>query len=80
MSLVLTRQFRGLGILLPFKMLGAEDFRKALTEKIQLAQYFCEKLKQDTAWKIIVEPELSVSVFRYDYVDKTIEELNDINQ
>jgi aromatic-L-amino-acid decarboxylase len=80
MSLELTRPFRGLGIWLPFKMLGAEAFRKALTEKIQLSQYFCEKLKQDTVWKIIAEPELSLTVFRYDDINKTIEELNDINQ
>ncbi|MFT5451507.1 MAG: aromatic-L-amino-acid decarboxylase [Enterobacterales bacterium] len=80
MSLELTRPFRGLGVWLPFKMLGADAFRKALTEKIELAQYFCEKIKQDTVWKIIAEPELSLTVFRYDEVDKTIEELNDINQ
>jgi aromatic-L-amino-acid decarboxylase len=80
MSLELTRPFRGLGIWLPFKMLGADAFRKALNEKIELAQYFCEKLKQDTIWKIIAEPELSITVFRYDEVGKTIEELNDINQ
>jgi len=79
MSLELTRPFRGLGIWLPFKMLGADAFRNALSEKIQLANYFHTKLKENEAWKIIAEPELSITVFRYDDKKKTMQELNIIN-
>jgi len=80
MSLELTRPFRGLGIWLAFKMLGAGVFREALEEKLQLADYFCDQISKCDDWKIVAEPELSLTVFRYQNNAKTKQQLNHINQ
>jgi aromatic-L-amino-acid decarboxylase len=80
MSLELTRPFRGLAVWLPFKMLGADVFRNALDEKLELANYFYEQIKKTGRWKIIASPELSLTVFRYDDPQVSPELLNQINR
>ena len=80
MSLELTRPFRGLGVWLPFKMLGAEVFRKALGEKLELANYFYQKICQSGRWEIIAAPDLSLTVFRYNNQQLSVDELNRINR
>jgi aromatic-L-amino-acid/L-tryptophan decarboxylase len=80
MSLELTRPFRGLAIWLPFKMLGVNTFRKALEEKLDLAQYFHNKLKDNQQWEIVAAPDLSITVFRYHDSCTTPEVLNQLNQ
>ncbi len=80
MSLELTRPFRGLGIWLPFKVLGASVFRRALEEKLDLAHYFHNEIQKNQIWEIIAPPELSLTVFRYYNPQKTVEELNSINR
>jgi len=80
MSLELSRPFRGLGVWLPFKMVGAAVFREALEEKLELATYFHQSLKSDQRWEIVASPELSITVFRYVDSRKTKEELNRLNQ
>ena len=80
MSLELTRPFRGLGIWLPFKMLGAEVFRQALNEKLELADYFYQSLSRQSHWKIIAEPELSLTVFKYHANNFSADELDVINR
>lgn len=80
MSLEMTRPFRGLGIWLPFKLFGAGVFRQTLDEKLQLASYFHEKLSQNSQWKIVAAPELSLTVFRYQDDALGTEQLNRINQ
>jgi len=79
MSLELTRPFRGLGIWLPFKMLGAGAFRKELDEKLDLAQYFHKLLSNIKHWQIIASPELTLTVFRYYNPQFSKEELYAIN-
>ena len=80
MSLELTRPFRGLGVWLPFKMLGAGSFRDALQEKLQLASYFHQKISQSNRWEIIAAPELSLTVFRYNNPRLNVAELNAVNK
>ncbi len=80
MSLELTRPFRGLGVWLPFKMLGVEVFQQALEEKLQLADYFHRQISQQNHWKIISQPELSLTVFKYYDNDKSADDLDSINR
>jgi aromatic-L-amino-acid decarboxylase len=80
MSLELTRPFRGLGIWLPFKMLGADVFRQALNEKLELAEYFHQSLMHHKQWKIIANPELSLTVFKFHNDDLTAESIDEINR
>ncbi len=80
LSLELTRPTRGLAIWLPFKMHGVQAFRQTLQEKLDLANYFYQKLKQQKCWKIIAPPELSLTVFKFDNTDLSIEALNKINR
>ena len=76
----LTRPFRGLAVWLPFKMLGAEVFRKSLDEKLELASYFFQQLLRSGRWEIIAAPELSLTVFRHNNPRQSTDELNRINQ
>ena len=80
MSLELTRPFRGLGIWLPFKVLGAGVFKTALKEKLFLSKYFQDEIKKKDCWEIIAPPELSLTVFRFYDKQMDKEELNRINQ
>lgn len=60
----LTRPFRGLRLWLSLQILGVTYFRKALEEKLLLANFFYEKisaLNNVEAFK----PDLSIVVFRY---------------
>ncbi|MCF6192935.1 MAG: aminotransferase class V-fold PLP-dependent enzyme [Kangiellaceae bacterium] len=79
MSLELTRPFRGLAIWLPLKMLGANAFREALTEKLELADYFYQKVASNPQWQIVAKPQLSITVFKYSNNSMSIEQQNYIN-
>lgn len=61
----LSKHFRGLRLWLPLKLIGLEPFRAALEEKIQLARYFYEELKEIEGIELGPYPELSVVTFRY---------------
>ena len=61
----LTKHFRGLRLWLPLKIHGLKPFRSALEEKLQLAKYFYEKIKNTKGFVTGPEPELSVVTFRY---------------
>lgn len=61
----LSKHFRGLRLWLPLKLLGVNPFRDALEEKIQLARYFYERLKEIKGFELGPYPELSVVTFRY---------------
>ncbi|MCP3674752.1 MAG: aminotransferase class V-fold PLP-dependent enzyme [Gammaproteobacteria bacterium] len=80
MSLELTRPFRGLGVWLPFKMLGAGTFKKALEEKLELADYFYDCIEKSGDWEIIAKNDLSLSVFRYNHTNYSVDQLNKINR
>jgi len=60
----LSRPFRGLGVWLPFKLLGAEAFRDALDEKLDLAQRAAAALHAMDGIEVVADPQLSVVAFR----------------
>lgn len=59
-----TRHFRGLRMWLSIKLHGLERFRKALDEKLLLAQYAYERLKEIEGIKLGPFPQLSCTTFR----------------
>ncbi len=61
----LTKHFRGLRMWLPLKLFGLEPFKSALKEKIFLARYFYEKLKEHPDFELGPYPDLSVVIYRY---------------
>lgn len=61
----LTKHFRGLRLWLPLKLLGIAPFRAALEEKLLLARYFYENIKQVPGFEVGSYPDLSVVTFRY---------------
>jgi glutamate/tyrosine decarboxylase-like PLP-dependent enzyme len=61
----LTKHYRSLRLWLPLKLLGVAPFRACLEEKLLLAQYFYDKIKNTKGFEVLLEPQLSVVVFRY---------------
>ncbi len=61
----LSKHFRGLRLWLPLKIHGLKPFRAALEEKLLLAKYFYEKIKNTEGFEAGPEPELSIVTFRY---------------
>jgi glutamate/tyrosine decarboxylase-like PLP-dependent enzyme len=61
----LSRNFRGVRLWLPLKLLGIGAFRAALEEKLLLARYAYEALRRLDAFEVGPEPDLSVVLFRY---------------
>lgn len=61
----LSKHFRGLRMWLPLQFFGVQPFRAALKEKLLLARYFYDKIKDIDGIKVGPEPELSVAFFRY---------------
>lgn len=61
----LSKHFRGLRLWLPLKLLGVVPFRAALEEKILLARYAYDKLKEIENIEIGNYPDLSIITFRY---------------
>jgi aromatic-L-amino-acid/L-tryptophan decarboxylase len=77
----LTREFRGLRIWLPLKMLGIKPFREQLDDKLNLAQWFTEQLLQIPNIRIVAYPQLSILAFKlepsgYDLSPKELDNLN----
>jgi aromatic-L-amino-acid/L-tryptophan decarboxylase len=60
----LSRPFRGLSMWLPLQLHGVDAFRSALEEKLDLARYVYEELRDTTSLEVPWEPELSVVAFR----------------
>ena len=60
----LSRDFRGLRVWLPLKMHGADAFRDALDEKLDLARDACEAVRAMPHVEIVAEPQLSLFAFR----------------
>lgn len=62
----LTRDFRGLRMWLPLKMLGASTFREALEEKLYLAAMAAKAIDESgiPGLRVIVPPELSIFTFK----------------
>lgn len=60
----LSRDYRGLRIWLPLKLLGIEPFREQLDEKLDLIQYTVEELRKIEGIEIVAEPQLTILAFR----------------
>jgi aromatic-L-amino-acid decarboxylase len=60
----LSRDFRGLRVWLPLKMHGVGAFRRALDEKLDLAEWVVEELRTIPGLEIVAEPQLSLLAFR----------------
>jgi glutamate/tyrosine decarboxylase-like PLP-dependent enzyme len=61
----LTKHFRGLRLWLPLKLFGLAPFRAALSETIQLARYFHQKIQSIDGFEVGPTPDLSVVTYRY---------------
>ena len=64
MSPELSRDFRGLRVWLPFKLLGAGAFRASLDEKLDLARWAAQRLRELPQIEVVTDPELSIVAFR----------------
>lgn len=76
MSPELSRDFRGLRIWLPLKLLGADAFRHNLDEKLDLAEWAWQQLEQMPGFECLDPPQLSVVPFRYRPKTGSIDEFN----
>lgn len=76
----LSRDFRGLRIWLPFRMHGAGAFRRQLDEKLDLAAWATDEMRQVPELEILAEPQLSLVVFRLHPKGCTAEELDRLNR
>ncbi len=65
----LSRDFRGLRVWLPLKLLGIEPFRQQLDEKLDLAAYATDELKKIDGMEMVAEPQLSILAFRHRSLD-----------
>ena len=61
----LSRSFRGLAVWLPVKLHGLGAFRAALDEKLDLARYLYDRLRESEHLDVPWEPELTVVAFRH---------------
>jgi glutamate/tyrosine decarboxylase-like PLP-dependent enzyme len=61
----LTKHFRGLRLWLPLKYFGVSPFRAALEEKLFLARYFHEQIREVDGFSVGGYPDLSVATFWY---------------
>jgi aromatic-L-amino-acid decarboxylase len=60
----LSRDFRGLRVWLPLRMHGIGPFRRNLEEKLRLARWAAERLREIPGIEIVAEPQLSILAFR----------------
>jgi aromatic-L-amino-acid decarboxylase len=60
----LSRDFRGLRVWLPLKLHGADAFRDALDEKLDLAEWLFRALRDTPGFELPWEPDLTVVPFR----------------
>ena len=60
----LSRDFRGLRVWLPLRMHGAAPFRRNLEEKLALARWAADALREIPNVEIVAEPQLSILAFR----------------
>lgn len=76
----LSRPFRGLRVWLPFKMAGAGAFRALLEEKLELARWAADRLREMEGIEMLAEPQLSLLAFRLASAGVSEEELDALNQ
>ncbi len=61
----LSRDFRGLRVWLPLKLHGADAFREALDEKLDLSAWLYQELRSTPGFELPWPPDLTVVAFRY---------------
>ncbi len=71
----LSRDFRGLRLWLPLMLHGVAAFREQLAEKLALARWFYEELRDDASFEMLDEPQLSIVAFRLRAPDAEAERL-----
>jgi len=76
----LSRSFRGLRAWLPIKVNGIAPFRDNLDEKMDLAIWATERLREIDNIEIVAEPQLSLLAFRLKKPGSSKEELNRLNR
>jgi aromatic-L-amino-acid/L-tryptophan decarboxylase len=76
----LSRGFRGLRVWLPVKMHGIGPFRRNLEEKLELARWACERLREIPGMEIVAEPQLSIVAFRLAPPGAGAEQLDSLNR
>ena len=76
----LSRDFRGLRVWLPLKLVGAAAFREALDEKLDLAAWALAELRTVPEIEVIAPPELSLLAFRWHRAGLSEPELNAANR
>ena len=76
----LTRDFRGLRIWLPLKMHGIEPFRDELEEKLELARWAADCLREIEYVEVVAEPQLSTLAFRVDPPGVEGEDADELNR
>ena len=72
----LTRPFRGLRLWLPLKLAGVGAFRAAVEEKLLLAEYFYERIREIDGFETGGPPDLSIVAFRYVPADGDANDFN----
>lgn len=72
----LSRDFRGLRVWLPLKLLGAGAFRDQLDEKLDLIEVVAEGLRGIEGIELVAEPQLTILAFRLVREDADPEALN----
>jgi aromatic-L-amino-acid decarboxylase len=76
----LSRDWRGLRVWLPVRMLGIGAFRRALEEKLELARRAAEELRGIEGIEVVAEPQLSIVAFRLVRPGLADEEINRLNR
>lgn len=78
----LTRRFRALKFYMSIKTFGLNEFRKAITYNIQLAEETEHILRKSPNWEVISPATLAVINFRYNPIDNNCseKELDTLNQ
>jgi len=76
----LSRDFRGLRVWLPMKLLGAGPFREALDEKLDLALFAADELRKIDGVELVAPPQLSLLAFRLTKPGLSGDELNALNR
>ena len=76
----LSRDFRGLRVWLPLKLLGIEPFRRQLDEKLDLIVFATDELRKINGIEIVAEPQLTIVVFRFVKPELDEEQLNALNR
>ncbi len=78
----LTRRFRALKFYMSIKTFGLQEFRKAITYNIELAEAAEALLRKSPNWEVISPATLAVINFRYNPIDSDLseKELDKLNQ